>query len=166
MIKCVVIVCMMGCRHTHQVDVHVPFVRIALSSDGTRQSRPGTPVTVSSGPDRPGITCVSAVLEALFAGRSNVYAYRWENTAEGTKSWAPKRRPGTTRDNPEYLPLTDEVVSAHLTKENPATCGFTWPGRASGRRSPAAGTGEPRTVPRAGRVRPSVTFSCRGRTSK
>ena len=50
----------------------------------------------------------------LFAGRSDVYAYRWENTAEGTKGWAPKRRPGTTRDNPEYLPLTDEVISAHL----------------------------------------------------
>ena len=61
---------------------------------------------------------------ALFAGRSDVYAYRWENTAEGTKGWAPKRRPGTTRDNPEYLPLTDEVISAHLTKENPVACGL------------------------------------------
>ena len=60
----------------------------------------------------------------LFAGRSDVYACRWENTAEGTKGWAPKRRPGTTRDNPEYLPLTDEVISAHLTKENPAACGL------------------------------------------
>ncbi len=60
----------------------------------------------------------------LFAGRSDVYAYRWENTAEGTKGWAPKRRPGTTRDHPEYLPLTDEVISAHLTKENPAACGL------------------------------------------
>ena len=60
----------------------------------------------------------------LFAGRSDVYAYRWENTAEGTKGWAPKRRPGTTRDNPEYLPLTDEIISAHLTKENPAACGL------------------------------------------
>jgi hypothetical protein len=59
----------------------------------------------------------------LFAGRSDVYAYRWENSAEGIKGWAPKRRPGTTRDHPEYLPLTDEVVSAHLTKENPAACG-------------------------------------------
>jgi hypothetical protein len=60
----------------------------------------------------------------LFAGRSDVYAYRWENSAEGTKGWAPKRRRGTTRDNPEYLPLTDEVISAHLTKENPAACGL------------------------------------------
>src|SRR5579859_8250719 len=32
----------------------------------------------------------------LFAGRSDVYAYRWENGADGTKGWAPKRRPGTT----------------------------------------------------------------------
>ncbi|HJY60867.1 MAG TPA: hypothetical protein VJ418_31185, partial [Streptosporangiaceae bacterium] len=60
----------------------------------------------------------------LFAGRSDVYAYRWENSAEGTKGWAPKRRPRTTRDNPEYLPLNDEVISAHLTKENPAACGL------------------------------------------
>ena len=42
----------------------------------------------------------------LFAGRSDVYAYRWENAADGTRGWSPKRRPGTTRDNPEYLPLT------------------------------------------------------------
>ena len=61
----------------------------------------------------------------LFAGRSDVYAYRWENTAEGTKGWAPKRRPGTTRDNPEYLPLTDEVISAHLTKVTRPLAGFT-----------------------------------------
>ena len=44
-----------------------------------------------------------------------MYAYRWENTAEGTKGWAPKRRPGTTRDNPEYLPLIDEIIAAQLT---------------------------------------------------
>jgi hypothetical protein len=59
----------------------------------------------------------------LFAGRSDVYAYRWENTADGTKGWAPKRRPGTTRDNPEYLPLTVRS-EGHLTKENPAAGGL------------------------------------------
>jgi TOTE conflict system, Archaeo-Eukaryotic Primase domain/Type III restriction enzyme, res subunit len=32
----------------------------------------------------------------LFAGRSDVYAYRWENAADGTRGWSPKRRPGTT----------------------------------------------------------------------
>lgn len=60
----------------------------------------------------------------LFAGRSDVYAYRWENAADGTKGWSPKRRPGTTRDNPEYLPLTDDTITAHLTKDNPAACGL------------------------------------------
>ena len=60
----------------------------------------------------------------LFAGRSDVYAYRWENAADGTKGWSPKRRPGTTRDNPEYLPLTDDVITAHLTKDNPTACGL------------------------------------------
>jgi hypothetical protein len=60
----------------------------------------------------------------LFAGRSDVYAYRWENAADGTKGWSPRRRPGTTRDNPVYLPLTDDVIAAHLTKDNPAACGL------------------------------------------
>jgi hypothetical protein len=54
----------------------------------------------------------------IFAGRSDVYAYRWENAADSTKGWSPRRRPGTTRDNPEHLPLTDDVMTAHLTKDN------------------------------------------------
>jgi TOTE conflict system primase-like protein len=78
--------------------------------------------------------------QALFAGRSDVYAYRWENTAEGTKGWAPKRRPGTTRDNPEYLPLTDDVITAHLTKDNPAACGL-YVIHADRRRDPADESG-------------------------
>lgn len=61
---------------------------------------------------------------ALFAGRSDVYAYRWENTADGTKGWSPKRRPGTTRDNPDYLPLT--TMSSPRTRRRttppPADC--------------------------------------------
>ncbi|MBV9444647.1 MAG: DEAD/DEAH box helicase family protein [Streptosporangiaceae bacterium] len=65
-----------------------------------------------------------SLYRTLFAGRSDVYAYRWENVAEGTKGWAPKRRPGTTRENPEYLPFTDDVISAHLTKDNPAAYGL------------------------------------------
>lgn len=60
----------------------------------------------------------------LFAGRSDVYAYRWENATDGAKGWSPKRRPGTTRDDPEYLPLTDDAITAHLTKDNPAACGL------------------------------------------
>ena len=51
----------------------------------------------------------------LFAGRSDVYAYRWENTAEGPKAGRRNGGPGTTRDNPEYLPLTDEIIAAQLT---------------------------------------------------
>jgi hypothetical protein len=46
------------------------------------------------------------------------------NAADGTKGWSPKRRPGTTRDNPEYPPLTDDVITAHLTKDNAAACGL------------------------------------------
>ena len=32
------------------------------------------------------------------------------------RSLGAETEPGTTRDNPEYLPLTDEVISAHLAK--------------------------------------------------
>ena len=43
-----------------------------------------------------GLQAKVGLYRALFAGRSDVYAYRWENTAEGTKRWAPKRRPAST----------------------------------------------------------------------
>ncbi|HWB71538.1 MAG TPA: DEAD/DEAH box helicase family protein [Egibacteraceae bacterium] len=57
-----------------------------------------------------------ALYRALFAGREDVYARRWENRAKATSGWAPVHRGG--RDIPrhqrEYLPLTDDVVAAHL----------------------------------------------------
>lgn len=62
---------------------------------------------------------------ALFVGREDVYAYRWENAATGQRGWAPKRRPGSRREDGEFgaarepnrshfLPLTDEVIVEHL----------------------------------------------------
>jgi hypothetical protein len=38
-----------------------------------------------------------ALHRALFAGREDVYAYRWENAATGEKGWAPRRVPGSRR---------------------------------------------------------------------
>jgi superfamily II DNA or RNA helicase len=54
------------------------------------------------------------LFRALFTGRDDVYAYRWENSREGKKGWAPKRRPGSSRDDNDYLPLTNAVVAEHL----------------------------------------------------
>ena len=53
---------------------------------------------------------------ALFAGRVDVYARRWENRAKGTSGWAPAHAGSwaTPRDEREYVPLTDDVVAAHL----------------------------------------------------
>jgi superfamily II DNA or RNA helicase len=57
-----------------------------------------------------------ALYRALFAGRDDVYARRWENPAEGTQGWAPAHAGNwrTPRERRAYLPLTDEVVRAHL----------------------------------------------------
>ena len=53
----------------------------------------------------------------LFAGRSDVYAIRWQNAGTGKAGWSPAVRGGWSkardRDR-EYLPFTDEVVEAHF----------------------------------------------------
>lgn len=57
-----------------------------------------------------------ALYRALFVGRDDVYAYYWENTSSGRKGWAPASTAGwKRRGGPrETLPVTDEVVEAHL----------------------------------------------------
>jgi hypothetical protein len=50
-----------------------------------------------------------------------VYARRWENTRTGKAGWLPAVRGGWRRgvrhEEREYLPLTPEVVTAHLSGE-------------------------------------------------
>jgi superfamily II DNA or RNA helicase len=57
-----------------------------------------------------------ALYRALFVGRDDVYARRWENTAKRTSGWSPAHRGSrdTPRDQRQYLALTDEVVRGHL----------------------------------------------------
>jgi superfamily II DNA or RNA helicase len=60
-----------------------------------------------------------AFFRAMFACRQDVYALRWENARTGRAGWVPAvpgrwRRGHVRRD---YLPLTDEVVTAHLSGE-------------------------------------------------
>jgi len=56
---------------------------------------------------------------ALFAARTDVYAVRWENARTGKTGWMPAIRGGWRKGIPasqrEYLPLTDEILTAHLT---------------------------------------------------
>lgn len=58
-----------------------------------------------------------AFFRSVFGGRADVYALRWENERTGKSGWSPAVRggPGNARKaDREYLPLSDEVVAAHL----------------------------------------------------
>lgn len=57
-----------------------------------------------------------ALYRALFVGRGDMYAHRWENPRKGTSGWSPAHRGDwrTPRDEREYLPVTDAVVAAPL----------------------------------------------------
>lgn len=60
-----------------------------------------------------------ALYRSLFAGRDDVYAYRWER--DGKKGWSPKydRRAGQSwaeaKDTRQYLPFTNAVIHDHLS---------------------------------------------------
>jgi hypothetical protein len=60
-----------------------------------------------------------AFFRALFAARTDVYAIRWENARSGKSGWMPAVRGGWRKGIPatdrEYLPLTEEVITAHLS---------------------------------------------------
>ena len=62
-----------------------------------------------------------AFFRALFAARTDVYAQRWENARSGRSGWMPAVRggwrKGVTPSEREYLPLTEEVLAAHLSGE-------------------------------------------------
>jgi superfamily II DNA or RNA helicase len=53
-----------------------------------------------------------ALYRSLFAGRSDVYALRWENSTNGKSGWSPAKsgRSASSR----YLLLDDEVIRSHL----------------------------------------------------
>jgi superfamily II DNA or RNA helicase len=57
-----------------------------------------------------------ALYRTLFTGRSDVYARRFHNRAKGMSGWWPvhKGGPNVPRQEREYLPLTEEVIAAHL----------------------------------------------------
>lgn len=56
---------------------------------------------------------------ALFGARRDVYAVRWENLRQGTSGWMPAVeggwRKGKESAERHYLPLTPQVLAAHLT---------------------------------------------------
>lgn len=56
---------------------------------------------------------------ALFAARTDVYATRWENRRTGRAAWVPAVaggwRKGQRPADRDYLPLTPQVLTAHLS---------------------------------------------------
>jgi hypothetical protein len=90
--------------------------RAAASDQATLTGAPGSPVTMgSSSADK-----VRFFFE-LFRSRADVYALRWENRRDGRSGWMPAIkgywRRGMNRADAPYLPLTPEVIDAHLRGE-------------------------------------------------
>ncbi len=60
-----------------------------------------------------------AFFGALFAARTDIYAARWDNARTGQKGWLPAVRggwrKGVRHSDRDYLPLTAEVLAAHLS---------------------------------------------------
>ncbi len=57
------------------------------------------------------------LFQRLFAGRTDVFALRWQNETTGRSGWSPAVRGGWSKASKarrEYLPLTNEVLAAHL----------------------------------------------------
>ncbi|KZS58428.1 DEAD/DEAH box helicase [Mycobacterium ostraviense] len=90
--------------------------RAAASDQATLTGAPASPVTMgSSSADK-----VRFFFE-LFRSRTDVYALRWENRRDGRSGWMPAIkgywRKGMNRADAPYLPLTPEVIDAHLRGE-------------------------------------------------
>lgn len=84
----------------------------AAVQTGLFLDRPGPVTAASSGREK------VRFFRALFAARQDVYATRWENVRAGRSGWVPAVAGGWRRgETRPYLPLTDEVVEAHLTGE-------------------------------------------------
>lgn len=90
--------------------------RAAASDQATLTGAPASPVTMGS-------TSADKVrfFFDLFRCRTDVYAVRWENRRDGRSGWMPAIkgywRKGMNRADAPYLPLTHEVIDAHLRGE-------------------------------------------------
>jgi superfamily II DNA or RNA helicase len=100
-------------------------VRLSRLLDMRGQDTTPAPEQLSAAIHKPGPVTMSSPVEdklALYAerfrARSDVYAVRWENTRTGADGWMPAVaggwRKGMDRRGAAHLPLTAEVVAAHL----------------------------------------------------
>jgi hypothetical protein len=91
-----------------------------------QQARPPAPAQTAIFDAEPGAVHAGsppaakvAFYAALFGARTDVYAQRWENTRTSRSGWVPAVRGGWRKGVPaaerEYLPLSQEVLTAHLS---------------------------------------------------
>lgn len=93
------------------------------ASDGHRQA--WAPTLLTEPAARPAVDASAgdaekvALLRSLFGARSDIYATRWENTSTGKSGWSPAVRGGWSkrRSTKDHLPLTDNVLLAHVRGE-------------------------------------------------
>lgn len=84
----------------------------AAAQTGLFLDRPGPVTAASSGPDK------VRFFRTLFAGRTDVYAIRWESARTGRSGWSPAVEGGWRKGtNRPYLRLSDRVVEAHVKGE-------------------------------------------------
>jgi hypothetical protein len=71
-----------------------------------------------------------AFFAALFAARTDIYLMRWENARTAKAGWLPavrgSWRKGVRHEDRDYLPLTAEVITAHLSGSFTSGCTRCW----------------------------------------
>jgi superfamily II DNA or RNA helicase len=64
-----------------------------------------------------------ALFQALFAGRTDVYATRWVSARTGRAGWSPAEENHWDKTKPDaervFFPLTDQVIFRHLSRPDP-----------------------------------------------
>jgi superfamily II DNA or RNA helicase len=92
------------------------------------EARPPGPTQLGWFEAAPGPVCARSSAEekvaffaALFGARPDIYAVRWENSRTARSGWLPAVRggwrKGVRHEDRDYLPLTADVVTAHLSGE-------------------------------------------------
>ena len=104
--------------------LHAENVRLLRLLDlSPQQARPPAPAQTGLFHEPPGAVEARSspqdkvrFFRTLFAARRDVYATRWENAQTGRSGWVPAVQGGWRKGSKRpYLPLTDQVVAAHLT---------------------------------------------------
>jgi hypothetical protein len=111
-------------RLRKQLGMRADVGDIASPPSAVRTPARGATLFGDDGPNLPSVNARSSSVEkialfrAIFAGRDDVYAIRWDNPRTGNAGWSPAVVGGAAnakRPDRDHLPLTDAVIEAHLS---------------------------------------------------